>query len=177
MCSLKEAGFAGRHRCGVTLLSGEMLLQWIRIMKWNIKYLFISSQTDKLKTFRTRNIRGCPCVCSTLQLHVQGSFIIRRIILALKYPCLGRGRQCGWDLLLPRPQPPRILSPKKLLLWKKSNSPSSRTFWAQYRLLWVLAGCSTGTSISRKRAGSENFRHHQLPNVQPRHKWGHWRKP
>ena len=23
MCSLKEAGFRGRHKCGVTLLSGE----------------------------------------------------------------------------------------------------------------------------------------------------------
>ena len=149
-------------------------------MKYEVKYKISfhiltdyslkESHNDKLKTFRTRIIRGCPCVCSPLQLHVQGSLTFRFLVVTLKYPCLGRGRQCGWDLLLPRPQPPRILSPKKLLLWGKSKSPSSTTVWTQHRLFWVLAGCSTWTSLSRKRAGSENFHHHQLPNVWARHK-------
>ena len=93
MCSLKEAGFAGRHRCGVTLLSGEM--------KYKVSFYILTdyslkeSDNDTLKTFRARNIRGCPCVCSTLQLHVQGSLIIRFLVVTLKYSCLGRGRQCG----------------------------------------------------------------------------------
>ena len=61
MCSLKEAGFTGRHRCGATLLSGTGLLNnCVQLIVW---YNFTGPETSEVVLVSAAH---CNFVCKVI---------------------------------------------------------------------------------------------------------------